>query len=65
MYKQIQNQRKILNVTRKKDMFLKVFLKTVSETASLVVIGSIFHSRVPMTKRLYCLWNGEFWECGA
>ena len=39
-------------------MFLKVFLKTVSDAASLVAIGSIFHRRGPMTKK-------DFIACGT
>ena len=35
---------------RKRYVF-KSFLKTASEAASLVVIGSIFHTRGPMTKK--------------
>ena len=62
--KKYKNKEKI-KCYEKKDMFLKVFLKTVSEAASLVVIGSTFHRRGTMTKKAYHLWNGEFWECGA
>ena len=58
MYKKYKTKKK-LNAMRTKDMFLKGFLKTVGEAASLVIIRSIF------MKRLYRLWNGEFWECGA
>ena len=54
MYKNTKTKKK-LNAMKKKDMFLFFFyffiLKTVSETASLVVIGSIFHRRGPMTKK--------------
>ena len=46
----------------KKDMFLKVVLKTASEAASLVVIGSVFHRRGPMTKK--ALSPMERWVLG-
>ena len=48
--KKKKEEKKIKYYEREKNVF-KSFLKTVSEAASLVVIGSIFHRRGPMTKK--------------
>ena len=49
----------------KKDMFLKVFGNSKWSSFSGGNKKYIPQARSNDKKRLYCLWNGEFWKCGA